>query len=319
MHARVTRAVRRGVVVAVALALTACQEAPKVAPPRPVVVASFYPLYEFARQVAGDRAEVVSLVPPGAESHDWEPSARDVARVANAAVFVYNGAGFDAGAERLAKQATTKGIVVEATAGLSLLSVDLPGHDAHDHGKKEHARKNEPVRDPHVWLDPTLARAQVDAIKAALARADSAHADHYTAKAAEYSAKLTALHERFAAGLAQCQRREIVVSHAAFAYLAQRYGLRQVPVMGIAPQSEPSPAQLAEVVRLVRRLKARVIFFETLVSSRLAETLAAEVGARTLVLNPVEGLTAEEEKAGKTYLDLMEANLANLRVALDCR
>ena len=303
---------------AAALAVSGCQEtsAPKTAAARPVVVASFYPLYDFARQVAGDRADVVSLVPAGVEPHDWEPSPRDVARVEKAAVFVYNGAGFDPGAERLVKNAAAgRLVVVEATAGLPLLAVDLPAHEKeHGHAKPASTAR----RDPHVWLDPTLARAQVDAIRAALAKADAANADHYARRAASYTARLTALHEAFDAGLAQCRRREIVVSHAAFTYLAHRYKLLQVPVMGMAPEAEPSPADLARAVRVVRRLDAKVIFFETLVSTRLADTLASEVGATTLVLNPVEGLTADEEKAGKDYVSLMEGNLANLRRALEC-
>jgi zinc transport system substrate-binding protein len=170
-----------------------------------------------------------------------------------------------------------------------------------------------------VWLDPTLARVQVEAIRAALARADPVNADHYASKAKSYVARLAALHDAFTAGLARCTRREIVVSHAAFTYLAHRYQLLQVPVMGLAPEAEPSPAELARVVRLVRRMKATVIFFETLVSPRLAETLAAEVGATTLVLNPLEGLTAEEQKAGKDYVRVMEDNLNHLRRALDCQ
>jgi zinc transport system substrate-binding protein len=253
-------------------------------------------------------------VPTGVEPHDWEPSPRDIARVEHAAVFIYNGAGFDPAAGRLAKNAVAgRTVVVEATAGLPLLSVDLPGHQK-EYGGKPHAD-----HDPHVWLDPTLAVAQVEAIRAALAKADPVNADHYASKAKSYSARLAALHEVFTAGLARCARREIVVSHAAFAYLAHRYQLLQVPLMGLAPEAEPSQAELARIVRLVRRLKATVIFFETLASPRLAETLAGEVGAQTLVLNPLEGLTAPEEKAGKDYVRVMEDNLRNLRVALDCR
>jgi zinc transport system substrate-binding protein len=342
-----------GASVLAAFVLGGCQEAAKPvapAPARPLIIASFFTLADFARQIAGDRAEVVSLVPAGVESHDWEPSPRDVTRVEKATVFIYNGSGFDPGAERLAKTSVPAStVVVEATAGLPLVRADLPGHDkAHDkeahgdkHADKKHGHdkkhdddkkhgektgggtantaKAESEQDPHVWLDPTLAVAQVEAIRAGLAKANPANADHYASNAKSYAARLTALHEAFTTGLAQCKRREIVVSHAAFTYLADRYKLLQIPVMGLAPQAEPSPAELARVVRLVRRLKANVIFFETLVSPRLAETLAAEVGAKTLVLNPVEGLTAEEEKAGKDYVALMQDNLANLRAALDCR
>jgi zinc transport system substrate-binding protein len=170
-----------------------------------------------------------------------------------------------------------------------------------------------------VWLDPELAQRQVDAIRAGLERADPAGADVYRRNAADYKAQLAELHAAFTAGLAECARREVMTSHAAFAYLTARYGLVQVPVMGVAPESEPSPADLARLVRFARQSGVTHVFTESLVSPRVAETLARELGVKTLVLNPVEGLTREEAAAGADYLALMRANLANLRTALGCR
>jgi zinc transport system substrate-binding protein len=279
-----------------ALAVGACQQSP-VQDAKPVVVASFYPMYEFARQVAGDRARVVALVPAGAEPHDWEPSPQDMAEVRRAALFVYNGAGLEPWAEKVKAEVDGKTtVVVSAAAGIPLVGGD-----------------------PHVWLDPTLARIEVEAIRAALARLDPAGAELYAAQAKAFTAKLDALDERFAAGLRDCARRDVVVSHAAFGYLTRRYRLEQVPLMGLAPESEPSPAALAAIVRLARQRKVEAVFFETLVNRRLADTIAREVGARTLLLNPIEGLTREEAAAGKGYLDLMAGNLANLREGLGCR
>jgi zinc transport system substrate-binding protein len=308
------------VILALVLVGVGCERAPA---PRatPLVVASFYPLYEFARQVAGDRAEVVALVPAGVEPHDWEPSPQDVARIGRAMLFIYNGAGLEPWAESLVRASGGAGpVVVNATAGLALLPAEGPGHE-NDHGKgkeKEPAGSAE-AQDPHVWLDPVLAQAQVEAIRVALAKADPARVEAYGAAARAYRERLAALHATFERGLSRCARREIVVSHAAFAYLARRYGLTMVPVAGLAPEAEPSPAHLASLVRFARRHKVEYIFFETLVSPKLAETLAREVGARTLVLNPIEGLTPEEAAAGKDYVALMEQNLGNLRTALACR
>lgn len=253
-------------------------------------------MYEFARQVAGDRAEVVSLVPAGVEPHDWEPTPQDIVLAQGARVIVVNGSGLEPWAGRVVREAGTRAVIVTATEGLPL----------------------EPS-DPHVWLDPVLAQSQAGAIRAGLARADPDNARVYAENARAYQAKLAALHEAFQAGLRDCATRDLVVSHAAFGYLARRYGLTMVPIMGTAPEAEPSPAQLAAIVRLARERKVRTVFFETLLSPRLAETLAREVGARTLVLNPVEGLTKEEAAAGRDYVALMEENLRNLRAGLDCR
>jgi len=265
------------------------------------VVATIYPLWEFSRQVAGNRADVVSLVPAGVEPHDWDPAPRDVSQVQRASVFVHTGTDLDGWAEKLLAELTgRRGVVVNARGGLSVLTVGG-------------------VTDPHVWLDPTLARAQVLAIAAGLEQADPAGRAAYADNAKAFVARLDALDQEFTAGLADCARREVVTSHAAFAYLARRYRLTQVPVMGISPEAEPSPADLAAIVRTARRLKVTHVFFETLVSPRLAETLSREIGATPLPLNPIEGVSPAEAAAGLGYLELMRANLANLRVALGCR
>jgi zinc transport system substrate-binding protein len=291
---------RLGVVLAgLAFLVAGCERA---APPgRPVVIASVYPLYAFAREVAGDRAAVSALVPPGAEPHDWEPSPQSVVEIRKARVFVYNGAGLEPWVDRVLPEVGARGtVVVNATRNLPLTSAGG-------------------APDPHVWLDPVLAAGQVEAIRAALAQADPAGAAAYAEHARAFQERLAALDRAFAAGLAHCARRDVVTSHAAFAYLTRRYGLVQVAVMGLAPETEPSPADLAAIARLARQRRVEYVFFETLVSSRLAEALAREVGARTLVLNPIEGLTREEAAAGKGYVDLMEANLQNLRTGLGCR
>jgi zinc transport system substrate-binding protein len=290
-----------------AMALGGCGQDVGTPANRPLVVASFYPHYEFARQVAGNRAEVVSLVPTGAEPHDWEPSPQDVVRVRQARVFVYNGAGYERWIDRLAEGiGATGAVVVRATEGIQLLPADLRG-------------ERTPVSDPHVWLDPLLAQHEVEAIRAALAKVDPAHETEYTDHARAFTTKLAALDEAYAKGLAQCVRRDLIVSHDAFGYLARRYKLLVVPLMGLAPAAEPSPSQFTSIVRLARRREVKYVFFEPLASSKLAETLAREVGARTLVLNPIEGRTHAETAAGMGYVQLMEANLKNLRTALDCR
>jgi zinc transport system substrate-binding protein len=285
---------------------------------KPLVVASFYPLYEFAKQIAGEHAEVISLVPVGIEPHDWEPAPQDIIRVQRAKLFVYNGAGLEPWVEKLLRDAKARGTaVVRATERVALLAGDRPGHE---HAAKPGAPKGDThAVDPHVWLDPVRAQAQVEAIRAGLAKADPANAASYAANAHAYRTKLAALDMAFATGLKQCARRDFVTTHSAFSYLARRYGLTQIPLQGIEPEAEPNPADLAALVKLAKARKVRYVFFETLVSAKLAETLAREIGAQTLVLNPVEGLTKEEEAAGKGYLSVMDENLQNLRLGLECR
>ena len=284
-----------------ALILAGCRQSP--APEgKLLVVASFYPMYEFARQVAADRAQVISLVPPGVHGHDWEPSPQDVAQVRHARVFVYNGAGFEPWVDKLlSESAASSTVVVAASAGLAV------------------ARAGGEGMDPHVWLDPLLARREVDAIRDALERSDPVGKPAYAANASAYGEKLAALDARFDAGLRDCARRDVVVSHAAFGYLTRRYRLTQIAVTGLAPQAEPSPAALAAIVRTARERHVTAIFLEPLVSPRLAETLAREVGVRLLTLNPVEGVTKQEAIDGVGYIELMGKNLESLREGLGCR
>ncbi len=287
---------------AAALALAACNQSPPTG--KPLAVASFYPLYEFTRLVAGEHAEVVSLIPPGVEPHDWEPSPQDLKQLRRARLFVYNGAGLEPWVGKLLRDGTMKdAAVAQASEGLPLILSDGAGG----------------TPDPHVWLDPALAQSMVREIRGGLAKADPAHGAAYAENAKALLQRLQGLDDAFAKGLKDCARREIVVSHSAFAYLGRRYGLTVVPVMGLAPESEPSPAQLAAIVKFARQKKVKYIFLEPLVSPKLAETLAREVGARTLVLDPIEGATREEQAAGKDYVALMEENLKNLRTALECR
>jgi zinc transport system substrate-binding protein len=258
------------------------------------VVASFYPLAFAAQQVGGSSVEVENLTPTGAEPHDLELTPQAVARIVRADVVLYISHGFQPAVSDAVRQAGGK--TVDALAGLPLQSA--AGQEA---GL---------TADPHVWLDPALFERIVRRVAGVLGRPAAAN---------PLIAKLEHLDRQYRVGLAHCARRDIVTSHAAFGYLGRRYGLRQVAITGLAPESEPTPQQLADVVRVVRKTHATTVFFETLVSPRLADTVAREVGAHTAVLDPIEGLTPAEQSHGDTYLTLMRDNLAALRKALACR
>jgi zinc transport system substrate-binding protein len=259
------------------------------------VVASFYPVAEAARQVGGDRVRVRNLTPAGTEPHDVELSSRQVDELESADVVLYVGQGFQPAVEELAERRDEG--TVDLLAGLPL------------HGSTE---------DPHFWLDPQRMATVVDAVADALAEAAPADGATFRAGAARYRTALSALDGEMERGLATCERREIVTSHAAFFYLAERYGLTQLPIAGLSPETEPDPARLASLADTVRSKKITTVFYEDLVSPDVARTLARETGATAAVLSPIEGLTEDQVDAGKTYLTVMRENLAALRKALAC-
>lgn len=281
------------------------------------VLATFYPLYYFAAQIGGDKAEVISLIPAGVEPHDWEPSPQDIAQVEKADLFIYNGGGFEPWAEKLAASLQPgKPLVVNCTKDLELLPESDNHYNRADHDKGAADQKHTLAVDPHVWLDPVLAQEQVKKIALALMSADPANAAYYREKEASLIAKLQQLDNDFSI-LASSDTKDFVTTHRAFTYLAKRYGLHQIAVAGINPGIEPSPKALAEVVKVMQEKNIKYIFFETLTNPKVAETVARETAAQVMVLNPLEGLSQTEIDQGKDYLTVMYDNLANLKQALE--
>jgi zinc transport system substrate-binding protein len=324
----VRRMMAVGVVGALALGLAACggDDASPSTPgtgaggvERLRVVANFYPLAEALQRVGGDLVQVTNLTPPGAEPHDIEVTSDDVDAIQDADLVVYLGGGFQPGVEKVAEDRS--GPTLDIGTAVTLEAGD---HAAIEAEEGEHADESAAEHDdhgdvdPHFWLDPTLMRAAVDAIEGELAGLSPAAASTFAANAAAYDAELTALDAEFEAGLTGCARRQIVTAHAAFFYLAHRYGLEQLPITGLSPESEPDPQRLDELADLVEREGVTTIFSETLVSADVAETLARETGATTAVLNPLEGLTEEQIAAGETYVSVQRENLAALQAALGC-
>ncbi|HEV8421200.1 MAG TPA: zinc ABC transporter substrate-binding protein, partial [Actinomycetota bacterium] len=234
-------------------------------------------------------------------------SPKQVDEILDATVLLYMGLGFQPAVEDIAKN-RQEGVTLDVLAALSPQLRKLQGEES-----------VEGETDPHVWLDPVLMAGIVDEVRKALTRADPAGASAYERNAQRYRSEIEGLNERFREGLHDCSRRVIVTSHAAFGYLAARYGLVQEAISGISPEAEPDPKRLARLADLVRREGVTTIFTEELVSPRVAETLAREAGVRTAVLNPLEGLTSEEIGRGENYVTVMRENLATLRAALGCR
>ncbi|MFF0525411.1 metal ABC transporter substrate-binding protein [Actinomadura nitritigenes] len=294
-------------------ALAGCGSAVADVPPgRTSVVASFYPAAWLAERVGGDDVYVRTLTKPGAEPHDLELTARQVAQVEKADLAVYV-KGVQPAVDDAVRQ-HAKGRSLDAASLVATLpppSGDESEIEEHD-GDRGHADVG---YDPHVWLDPVRMATIATALGDRLARADGAHAAAYRQRAAGVAAELSGLDRRYRDGLKDCARRDIVTAHAAFGYLAERYGLRQVSVAGIDPSMEPSPKRLAALTREVRSTGATTIFTERLVSSKVADSLAREAGVRTAVLDPVEGV---EKGSSDDYTSIMDRNLRTLRPALEC-
>ncbi len=288
MRLRISFILIVGVVVATVTAAFVAGTSRTAAPDgRITVVAAFYPLAYAAEQLGGDRVAVANLTPAGAEPHDLELRPADVAKVKDADLVLVMGHGFQPQLERAASSSDARTLTLLDTTGLNR------------HGQ-----------DPHVWLDPLRYALLVNEIGKAL---------HAEPAAARFVTRLMALDREFRAGLARCARHEIVTSHAAFGYLGERYGLKQISVEGLSPEAEPAPRDLARVVELVKKDGVTTVYAETLVSQKLAHTIARETGANSDVLDPIEGLTPQALDRGANYFTVMRANLAALRRGLGCR
>lgn len=252
------------------------------------VVASFYPFEFVAAQVGGDRVDVINLTKPGAEPHDLELTPHQVGAVSEAALVVYE-KGFQPAVDDAVSQ-NAAAHALEVTSVVRLTNSD-----------------------PHIWLDPTRLATVADAVAARLGSLDPAGTATYRANAARLDAELAALDAELRTGLASCRVTSFVTSHEAFGYLAQRYGLRQIAISGLSPEAEPSPARLAEVATIAKDEHLTTIFYERLVSPKTSETIANEVGLKTQVLDPLEGVTGSD-----TYLTVMRRNLAALQEANSC-
>lgn len=269
------------------------------------VIASFYPVYFFASAIGGDRSDVYNLTPAGTEPHDYEPSAQDMARIENSSLLILNGAALEPWGDEIKEGLKGKKTIMIKASDF------LANQQFEDDGKT--------VIDPHVWLSPKLAKLEIDAILNGFIQVDSTNKEYYVKNADALKQQIDELDEKFNQGLANCSHSDFVTSHAAFGYMASAYKLNQVPISGISPDEEPSTKQLIEVADFARKNNVKYIFFESLVSPKLSETIAVEVGAKTLVLDPIEGISDEDLKQGNNYFTVMENNLKNLRVALECK
>ena len=283
------------------------------------VVTTFYPMYDFTKQVAQDDAEVSMLLEAGMEVHSFEPSSQMIAEIQDADVFIYNSPEMETWVpDVLASIDTSDMVVICASDAITLLEYEGEAH-AHDHESEEEGANagHSHTVDPHVWLDPVLAQTEVSTIAEGLAEADPDNAEDYLENAGIYNGKLNELDKAYRAAFEGTENRTFVTQHAAFAYLAARYDLNQISVTGLNAEVEPSAAALATLSDYVKANNISHIYFENNASSQTAETLAEEVGVELAVLSPLEGITEEDQKKGSDYISVMLENLEALKKSIN--
>ena len=273
------------------------------------IVTTFYPIYDFTKEIVGDEGNVKLLIPAGTEPHDFEPSAKERAEISDADVFVYNSSDMEFFVDSLKDSVDSKQtLMIEAAKGIDRLE----SQEADEHEESEEGHDHAHEYDPHVWLDPVLAIKEVRTIAGELGEKYPDKKEIFTKNADAYIKKLEALDQKYSEELKNATNRTFVTQHAAFAYLANQYNLEQVAISGVSPDQEPTPSRLAELKEFVKKNNIKVIYFEENASSKVAETLSNETGVKLEVLNPLESLTNEQIKAGETYISVMEKNLEAL-------
>lgn len=280
------------------------------------VVTTFYPMYDFAKNVVGDNGEVSVLLNAGQESHGYEPTPQDIAAIADADVFVYNSDEMETWVPSVLESIESSDvIVVEAAEDIALFELEEDAAAEEEHSDEDADEEGEDAHsvDPHVWLDPVYAQEEVDAILAGVLEADAANKESYEANAAAFNAKLAELDAAYRTAFADAENRTFVVQHAAFGYIARRYELIEVAVSDVSSDAEPDPAKLAELQQFMIDNQITTVYYSDSASSKTAETLAAEAGASLEVLSPLEGITEADQEAGKDYLSVMEENLTALK------
>jgi zinc transport system substrate-binding protein len=264
------------------------------------IVASFYPIYEFVKRVGGNNINITTLIPIGVEPHNFEPTIQQIQNAESADLIIYNGAGLEKWIDKIDSKSK-----VDASQGLNFLK----GNDSESAG----------TYDPHVWLDPVLAEKEVENIRDALVKVDPANSQYYQSNANKFIAELNTLDNKIKTELTTCDKKDFIAFHNAFTYFANRYGLNQHSILGITPEGEILPQRLQEIIQTARNLGLNIIYSEDLVDPRSAEVIAQEIpNGKVLILSPIEGINADEQKAGIGYLDKMNEDIDNLKIGLQC-
>ncbi len=275
------------------------------------IYTSMYPIYDFTRTIAGERANVKQIIPPGVEPHAYRPTAKDLIQLNDADAMIYLGAGLEQWAEQAKTTVQTNVEFVKLSEKIDLIPLEKTGHD---HADSSH---HESENDPHYWLDPMRAKTMAESIKNLLIKLDPKGEAIYKQRYETVVAKLNDLDQAYSKLVNTTSNKDILVSHAAFGYLAKRYGLKQIPISGISPNETPTPRKLKHTIEQAKRHDIKYIFFSKLVNTEVAEALQERLGTDPLVLNPIANVSKQTfDDRGVSYFSLMRDNLNQLKIAL---
>lgn len=298
----------------VAIGFVGCKQSKPADHSKIQIVTTLFPLYDFSKQIAGDKAEVILLLPPGVEAHSFEPKPSDIVRISKADLFVYTGPLMEPWAENILKGISNNKLsVINCSATIELAQEKDCNHEI------EHEDHDHDGKDPHIWLDPILAQKIVNAIAEGLAQKDPVHKDFYLSNSAAYNEKLTSLDTTIRTTLEKCKSRTIIYGgHFAFGYFARQYGLDYLsPYAGFSPNAEPTPRKIAELIETLKNTGSSYIYYEELLEPRVAKIIAENTGAQLLLLHGAHNISRDELDKGITYLEIMQGNLERLKLGLD--
>lgn len=281
------------------------------------VITTLFPLYDFAREIAGDKAEASLLLPPGVEPHSFEPTPKDLADIKKAGVFIYTGKYMEPWVEKVILATKDDSLlIIDSSLGIELIEEDDDNeHDSRETAGDDHHQGG---MDPHIWLDPVLAQKMVDNIIEGFCRVDAANTEFYRKNGEAYKGKLQELHLKISADLQKTKAKKIMYGgHFTFGYFARRYGLEYIsPYSGFAPDAEPTPKRIIELIKNMKGTGLKIIYYEELVDPKVARVIVEQTGAQMLLLHGAHNISSEEMKSGATYLKIMAENLERLKQGL---
>lgn len=285
------------------------------------IYATIFPLYDIAKQIGGSQVQVEVLTPIGGDSHDYEPSVKEMMAVYDSDLFIYNGAGYEGWIDHVVQNldlSRTK--VIDASQVVPNIQYVNPEeeHEEDDHGHEAHHHHDHEFGvDPHIWLDPMNVIAIADQIRQYLMELDPEHQAYYAENYERYAQELMDLDQSYREALSKATKREIVVSHSAYQYLADRYGFVQIAISGLSPSSEPSMKELQNLIEVMKEHNLKYVAFDAIVQDQVSQTVSREAQAEAVSLYTIENVTKDQFEKGITYLDLMQENLATLKKVLE--